>query len=63
MLRLEDTLQRQHPAYGFEVGALGLQVKKDEHAYLCSGLSHRALVSEATGDLHVAGWLQRVVTT
>jgi len=61
-LQLENTLQRHRPTCGFQVGALRLQVNKDEHAYLCSGLSHHALVSEATGDLHVAGWLQRVVT-
>lgn len=48
--------------FGFEVGALGLQVDKDEHAFLCSGLSHHALVSEGTGDLRADGWLQRVVT-
>lgn len=44
------------------MGALGLQVNKDEHAYLCSGHSHHALGSEATGDLRAAGWLQRGVT-
>lgn len=50
------------PTCEFEVGALGLQANKDEHANLCSGLSNHALISPPTGDLRVAGWLQRVVT-